>query len=143
MSDAPKAAAPEATFRSFSSKQASEYTQARGSYPKKLYDFIVEKHKTTGGETGLVVDVGCGPGNVTRDVARYFDKAIGVDAGDGMISTAAELGGETKAGAAIEYLVGTAEGFDKLPVFEGQKADLITAGTAVSEGSCLCQAHLN
>lgn len=29
----------------------------------------------------MLLDVGCGPGNATRDVALSFDEAIGVDPG--------------------------------------------------------------
>jgi len=67
------------TFRSYTAEQAKYYGSQRLSYAAALYDLVLNHHAATGGQFGLTVDVGCGPGNATRDVARHFDAALGVE----------------------------------------------------------------
>jgi hypothetical protein len=69
------------TFRSYSADQAKAYATHRLSYKPAIYDTVLNFHSSTGGNFGLLLDVGCGPGNATRDVALSFDEAIGVDPG--------------------------------------------------------------
>jgi SAM-dependent methyltransferase len=42
---------------------------------------------------GRLLDVGCGPGNVTRALAPYFAEAVGLDPDAGMLAEAARLAG--------------------------------------------------
>jgi len=130
--------AADSVFKGFSVAQAAEYAQLRGSYPKELYEFIAKHHASTGGKTGLVMDVGCGPGNVTRDVARHFDEAIGVDHGEDMVKAATKIGGETAAGNPIRYYASSAEDFDKLEDVPAGHVDMITVGTAVRTNNETC-----
>ena len=127
-SQAPAGGAPqESTFRNYNAKQASTYTQSRAGYLPKLYKVILDAHEARGGKAGSVLDVGCGPGRASREIADYFDEVTGVDPSPGMIAEAIQTGGKTKAGNDISYKVCSAEELDSLP---GQ-VDMITAATAV------------
>ena len=124
----------ERTFRQYNPDQAKAYAAGRSSYHDNLYKTIFDHHGSTGGAFKTLMDVGCGPGNATRPLAKRFETAHGVDPSPEMINTAKRLGGETASGKPIEFLVGRAEDMAGLkwdmPV-EG-KVDLLTAGMAVS-----------
>ena len=121
------------TFRSYSAEQAKYYAVSRLSYLPALYDTVLKYHATAGGKSDLVLDVGCGPGNATRDIAISFDQAIGVDAGAEMIATAIELGGKTKCGGDIKFNVSPAEELSHVKGLKPGSVDLITSAMAVSQ----------
>lgn len=74
------------TFQKFSVEDAKAYAASRGiSYPPKVFDELLQYHN---GPTDLAVDVGCGPGNVTRDLLKYFSRVVGLDNSRGMIEAA-------------------------------------------------------
>lgn len=133
----PSQASVEATFRNYSSKQAEGYAKGRGGYPPTLINFVMDHHRDTGGKTGIFLDVGCGPGNATRDLAPHFEIAFGTDAGDAMIKTATEIGGATATGAPIQFRVCPAEEIDEMKELEHGSVDMITSAVAVSTGSLL------
>ncbi|RDW77249.1 hypothetical protein BP6252_05302 [Coleophoma cylindrospora] len=116
------------TFRSYSATQAQTYATYRTSYPERFYSTILDFHHATGGQDGFLVDVGCGPGNATRDLARFFDAALGVDPGAAMIDAARGLAGVTKRGGPVAYEVAAAEEFAR--VTGGQPVDLVVAAMA-------------
>ena len=120
------------TFRTYSAAQAQAYAAGRGSYAPALYDLILSHHQSTGGRTELLLDVGGGPGNATRDLAPCFDAAIGADPGQEMIDTAGGLGGTDAAGNSIEFRVAAAEDIDKIPELAPGRVDLLTAAMSVS-----------
>ncbi|KAH8895858.1 S-adenosyl-L-methionine-dependent methyltransferase [Thozetella sp. PMI_491] len=115
------------TFRSYSAAQAKAYASGRGSYSAALYDFILQHHQATGGQTHLLLDVGCGPGNATRDLAPCFDSAVGVDPGREMIDTAREAGGLTAKEESIRYHCAGAEDIADLDGVTPASVDLLTA----------------
>ncbi|KAF7928502.1 uncharacterized protein EAE98_005558 [Botrytis deweyae] len=119
------------TFRNYTSQQAAKYAAHRLSYPSKLYETVIDHHGKTGGQFNLVLDLGCGPGNATRDIAGYFEEAIGCDAGEAMIGAARELGGKTKSGKEIVWVVGSGEEFTGLEEVREGTVDLITVAMAV------------
>jgi ubiquinone/menaquinone biosynthesis C-methylase UbiE len=119
------------TFRSYSAEQAKAYAAHRLSYEPAIYDTILNHHSETGGHFELLLDVGCGPGNATRDVALSFDRAIGVDPGASMIDAARELGGKTKSGAQIEYEISAAEEISTVKGLEEGTVDLLISAMAV------------
>ncbi|KAL5610266.1 hypothetical protein FOVSG1_004947 [Fusarium oxysporum f. sp. vasinfectum] len=118
------------TFRNYTTDQASDYAAGRLGYTDALIDFILNYHRSTNGETGCVVDVGCGPGTATQKLAPHFDLAYGVDPGESMITTATTLGGKTGTGAPIVYKLSTAEDIDKINDIPHSSIDMITAATA-------------
>jgi trans-aconitate 3-methyltransferase len=119
------------TFRSYSAQEAKLYAASRLSYSQNIYNKVLDHHIATRGKFGLLLDVGCGPGNATRDLALYFDRAIGADPGAQMIEAANALGGNTKSGNAIEFLVGPAEDISQFKGLEPGSVDLLTAAMAV------------
>lgn len=124
--------ATEKTFTNYSKEQADKYANARPAYSQELYKVITEHHTTTGGKLDTVLDVGCGPGLATRDIAKHFAHAIGVDAGQSMIEKARQLGGQTNTSEPIRYEVTGAEqlGSNLSPPIPDSSIDLITAANA-------------
>ena len=124
----------ELTFRQYTPNQAKAYAAGRSSYHDNLYKIIFDHHSSTGGAFTTLMDVGCGPGNSTRPLAKRFETAYGVDPSPEMINTAKRLGGVTALGKQIDFLVGRAEdmGGSNWDKDSGGKVDLLTAGMAVS-----------
>jgi 2-polyprenyl-3-methyl-5-hydroxy-6-metoxy-1,4-benzoquinol methylase len=120
------------TFRHYKPIQASSYAKHRGSYNDSLYSTILSYHTSTGGTMNTLLDVGCGHGNATRELAMSFQKAIGVDPGEEMINQAKIIGGKTAAGIPIEWAVGNAESVGEKQGIEVGSVDVLSAAMAVS-----------
>jgi trans-aconitate 3-methyltransferase len=118
------------TFRAYSTSQARAYGAARTSYTTALYDAILDHHLSSGGKRDLLLDVGCGPGNATRDLAVHFDRAVGADPGAEMIETAKELGGKSGLGDEVAFLQRGAEDCEQAA--EPGSVSLLTAAMAAS-----------
>ncbi|CAD6573198.1 MAG: hypothetical protein ASARMPRED_005930 [Alectoria sarmentosa] len=122
----------ESTFRSYTPALAKAYAAGRGSYHENLFNTIIDNHKSTGGSMQVLLDIGCGPGNSTRPLARHFDSAFGIDPSPEMINTARNLSAapDTASGKSIIFSVGKAEEMDG-PFRETEHGvDLLTSGTA-------------
>lgn len=119
------------TFRSYTLEEAKIYATHRLSYPEALYNKVLEHHASTGGQFGLLFDVGCGPGNATRDVALSFDEALGADPGEAMIGAARDLGGKMKSGKGIRYEVSGAEEISGVEGLARESVDLLISAMAV------------
>ncbi|KYQ90596.1 putative SAM dependent methyltransferase [Tieghemostelium lacteum] len=104
-------------FKDYFGGVGDKYRDFRPSYPEELYDII---KKTAGNQTKLAVDVGCGNGQATVELAKFFDKVIGIDPSEGQIKNAIKRDN-------IEYLVSPAEEI-KLPE---KSIDMITVAQAV------------
>ena len=122
----------EATFKKFTSKEASAYNANRKTYPLALYDIIFDYHASTSpsGSFHTLIDLGCGPGNSTKPLTEKFAHVIGVDPSPGMIDTAQKnyQENDSRVGGKVDFLVGRAEDMGGVDI----KADMITAATAVS-----------
>jgi SAM-dependent methyltransferase len=66
---------------------AAYYATGRMAYPPELAAALVTELRLD--RTGVLLDVGCGPGSLTLLLAPDFVRAIGVDADQGMIDEAA------------------------------------------------------
>jgi trans-aconitate 3-methyltransferase len=123
------------TFINYTTAQAQAYAAGRAPYPPALIDTILSLYDDTADRPSstTLVDVGCGPGTATRQLAPHFSRVIGLDPSAAMIGTARALGGRTRTGAAIEYSVCGAEEIDAelcaLGVGLGS-VDLVVAATA-------------
>ncbi|ERS96917.1 hypothetical protein HMPREF1624_06244 [Sporothrix schenckii ATCC 58251] len=131
MSSAPQ----ETTFRKYNAKQGEHYANARPDYHPSVYDFVTTTHKATGGQFDILVDLGCGPGNVARALAPQFAHAYGIDPAPGMLATAKELGGTSASGEAIHYGEGGANDFgaaggDADVALKDGTVDLVAVGNA-------------
>lgn len=127
---------PEATFRAYNSEQAKRYAAGRATYRPQLYDVIFSHHTSTGGQFERVVDIGCGTGQATNELAKHFDYAWGLDPGTAMLDLAKEISvdSKTKAGHAINWQLSSAEDVDKLVdqgMMQEQSVDMITVAMAV------------
>ena len=125
----------EPTFKKYDSAQANAYAASRNSYHENLFRVILDHHRSTGGSFGTLLDAGCGPGNSTRPLAKYFEKAYGIDPSLEMINTAKSTSTELKAGKtsngnSIDFIVGRAEDIGN--VQNGpEKVDLLISAMAV------------
>ncbi len=125
----------ESTFRTYTPALAKAYAAGRGSYHENLFKIILDKHTSTGGAMHVLLDVGCGPGNSTRPLAKHFASAFGIDPSPEMINTAKHLGTkspqETASGESIAFCVGRAEDMEGPFRQPGHGVDLLTSGMAV------------
>ncbi|KAK1996014.1 methyltransferase domain-containing protein [Colletotrichum falcatum] len=128
----PSPPATEKTFRAFTEAQAASYARGRPGYHRSLYDQICDHHTSTGGRLDALLDVGCGPGTVTRELGPRFARAIGLDPSEGMIAAARSLGGVSSTSEPIRFDVSPAEelGSALSPAVPDASVDLITAATA-------------
>jgi len=62
---------------------APYYARYRVRYPKELFDQIVETFGLDG--KGRLLDLGCGTGELTIPLAKYFEKALALDPDAGML----------------------------------------------------------
>lgn len=135
MAHAPSSVKPfeaEKTFKAYNKAQGEAYARIRFDYHPYLYETVIKHHSSTGGQLENLVDLGCGPGNVTRALAPHFSRAFGLDPSEGMVDVARSLGGSTSTLDPIAFQTSTAEeiGANLSPPFEASSVDLITAGNA-------------
>ena len=85
-----KAGESEGMFRS----PSSYYTEFRKPYPKRIFDLIRENFRPD--PKDVLLDVGCGTGQIALPLSRDFDRVIGVDLSQEMVvaarRNAADLG---------------------------------------------------
>lgn len=118
----------ETTFKNYNSEDAKTYAAYRPSYAPKLIEIIVNSHKASNGEMELVMDIGCGPGIATRQIASHFRHAIGIDASPAMIETAQKTTCLSGSGEQATFKVCASEDIDQY--FEPNSVDMITVATA-------------
>ncbi|KAL4422964.1 hypothetical protein ABPG75_009161 [Micractinium tetrahymenae] len=73
--------------------QSEAYSQLRPRYTAHLYDRILGWAGLAGqhAQRGLAVDLGCGSGQATADLAALFDRVVGVDASAEQLRHAPQL----------------------------------------------------
>ncbi|KAF4784196.1 methyltransferase domain-containing protein [Colletotrichum scovillei] len=128
----PAPAPVEKTFRAYTKEQGATYAKGRLGYDQRIYNYIYDHHVSTGGQTDSLLDIGCGPGTVARELSPRFTRTIALDPSVGMIDAARALGGATSAPEPIRFEVSTAEelGSNLSPPVADASVDLITAATA-------------
>lgn len=87
------------------SATVDDYDRYRPDYPEALYDWLLEDCALSPGDT--VVDVGCGTGIATRQLAARGLGVVGVDPNEAMLAAARRAGGE-----GITYVQTDAETLD-------------------------------
>lgn len=122
----------EKTFRSYDQEQGNAYAKARRDYHPSLYQTVLDRHTSTGGQLDTLVDVGCGPGLAARALAPSFAHVIGLDLSEGMLATARSMGGATATSEPVSFQLSSAEqlGRDLSPPIQDASVDLITAAKA-------------
>jgi SAM-dependent methyltransferase len=121
------------TFRSYKPDQAAAYAKGRGSYPEALYRAILEYHHSKNAGFDVILDVGCGTGGATRDLAGFFSSAIGTDPGQAMISQAIQASrlAVTASGTSVQYEVLAAEELHVSNFVKVGSVDLLKAAMSV------------
>ncbi|MGB3068846.1 MAG: class I SAM-dependent methyltransferase [Ottowia sp.] len=104
------------THRNWFDQGGKAYSRFRPEYPPELARFLASVSPST----ALAVDVGCGNGQLTTQLAAHFDKVLGTDPSADQIAHAA-------AHPHVEYANASAE--ELFPVAD-HSADLITAAQA-------------
>jgi SAM-dependent methyltransferase len=117
----------ESTFRSYNEADSKLYAQLRRKYHPSVYNTLLTHHTFTGGQLSHVLDLGCGPGLATQDLAPHFAHATGLDASPNMISFAQTLGLKTASSEPVDFRVSSAEAMDGIA---DDSVDLITAANA-------------
>ncbi|EDV24324.1 putative methyltransferase [Trichoplax sp. H2] len=99
---------------------AKAYARYRPTYPAEVYEQILQflTGKDDRVKYDLAVDVGCGSGQSTKPLARYFTQVIGLDPSQGQI----QQGNEKKENANVTLQVGSGE---QLPC-HSNSVDLLT-----------------
>ncbi|KAI1122262.1 S-adenosyl-L-methionine-dependent methyltransferase [Nemania abortiva] len=123
-------ASEEETFRAYTQAQGETYAARRPGYSPELFKIIIAHHTSTGGQLDTVVDIGCGTGQATLDLAPYFANAIGLDPSEGMIGTARASAESANLPIRFEVSAAEALGTDLEPHIADGSVDLLTAATA-------------
>lgn len=76
-----------------------------------------------------LLDLGCGPGKATHDLAPFFDAAVGIDHSKEMINVAKSMDYMAK-DTPIHFEVATEKDFDTVPGVEPGSVDLVTVAMA-------------
>ncbi|KAJ1303382.1 hypothetical protein OPQ81_011574 [Rhizoctonia solani] len=116
-----------ATFAK-STFNAAFYASFRPTYPRALFEFIYAYHaqsRRAGWER--VVDLGCGTGQATLEVAEQFKAAIGCDPSEGMIENARLAAGQSGRARKPDFVVSPAE---KLSFLGDSSVDMAVAAQA-------------
>jgi ubiquinone/menaquinone biosynthesis C-methylase UbiE len=117
----------EATFSSYKKDESKQYAQVRMAYHPSVYETAIAHHTATGGHLDSLLDVGCGPGLATRDLAAHFKHVTGIDAGESMIEVARSMNIQTSSSEPVRFELTTAEEMAGIP---DASIDLITAANA-------------
>ncbi|WP_456271070.1 class I SAM-dependent methyltransferase [Bacillus sp. AK031] len=99
------------------------YAKYRHPYPKELFDKIIDVYEPD--STGMLLDIGCGTGEIAVPLAPNFKNVMGLDINSGMLSAAASRAEEALV-SNIAWRLAAAEELDNLP----GDFDLITAGNS-------------
>ena len=111
-------------------EHAKLYAKYRPTYPNGVFEEIVKYCKSGGEEKlhlGLAVDVGCGSGQSTRPLCRYFRHVIGTDVSEEQIKSAIAQTGDSES-AKISFHNGPGE---DLSFLKDSSVDLITIAQAL------------
>jgi len=117
----------ESTFRSYGKDESERYAQLRLAYHPSVYESIIAQHTANGGKLDNLLDVGCGPGLATRDLAAYFRHVTGIDPGASMIEVAQSMDLKTSTSELVVFKLTSAE---EMAGIEDNSIDVITAANA-------------
>lgn len=112
-------------------KHAALYLRGRPPYQKVVIPWLLEyyhrKHPTSvGSKIPLAIDVACGNGQLTSELAGSFDRVIGVDISEAMLKSARIHNAHPN----VAYKLGLAEKLSE--VCAGETPDVITLGMGMA-----------
>lgn len=111
-------------------EHAKLYAKYRPTYPDALYEEIFRyctTHVTCNASSDTAVDVGCGSGQSTRPLCRYFRHVIGSDVSEEQIKSAIAQTNSSEA-ENIQFQISPGE---DLSFLEDNSADLVTIAQAL------------
>ncbi|KAJ2724702.1 trans-aconitate methyltransferase 1 [Coemansia sp. Benny D115] len=94
------------------------YLALRPTYNRSMVRWLLDYHQ---GSHDCALDVACGPGTFTVDLAPHFDRVVGIDPSPNMIDSA-KNDAQSKCVKNIDYKQGSAE---SLPI-DSDSVDLLT-----------------
>uniref|UniRef100_UPI00398E497B putative methyltransferase DDB_G0268948 n=1 Tax=Pristiophorus japonicus TaxID=55135 RepID=UPI00398E497B len=104
-------------------EHAALYQKYRPLSPAEIHNLILNYlQRKKGKPFSLAVDVGCGSGQSSRELAPFFEKVVGIDVSEAQIEEAKKMGGLDN----VSYRLGLAEQLE----FEDSSVDLVIAGTS-------------
>jgi len=118
------------SYRYFEGKNhAAAYAATRPTPPATLIEKIVNKIGSPAGKS-LAVDVGCGTGQATFDLADHFDRVVGVDISENQINEARRSAenDEKRGKRVVEFKVGS---YMYLKELADASVDLVTCCQAI------------
>lgn len=106
---------------------ANAYSKFRPTYPSSLFDYIkaYREKSSSGKPTKLTVDLACGTGQATQDLAKFSKRVVGIDHSEVMVNEARKFLPDSK----FEFKVGTDADLNR--ILEPKSVDLL----AVAEGA--------
>lgn len=111
-------------------KRAESYTKYRPHYQETVIPWLLDYHRRRNpvetSKIPLAIDVACGGGQLTGQLAKACDRVIGVDIAPAMLDAAQRHNNHQN----IDYRLGSAQ--EVARVCEGEKADIITVGMAIT-----------
>ena len=114
------------SIRLFEGKEHAQlYAKYRPTFPDDIYDEIIKYCSSKTGRD-LAVDVGCGSGQSTRPLSRYFRKVIGSDVSEQQIKSA--IAKTTEEHGNITYQTSPGE---NLSFIGDNSVDLVTVSQAL------------
>lgn len=92
-------------------KSAAEYyAKYRPKFPPELFKYLIAKFNLNG--QGRLLDLGCGTGNLTIPLAKYFEEVVGLDPEQEMLDQA-KIEADSKGVDNIQWLKMMAEDIDQ------------------------------
>lgn len=105
----------------------TSYASSRPTYSALLYNTVLNfcnaHHAGSGNAVGSLLDLGCGPGTVARELAPHFATVTAVDPSEGMVARARQLTTDPKISV-------RQAGVEDVSFLADSSVDLAVAGTA-------------
>lgn len=116
-------------------EHAEIYLKSRPPYQNVAIPWLIDYyHRKNSTERSkkipLAIDVACGNGQLTRKLAEYCDRVIGIDISPAMIESARQHSHLPN----VEYRLGSERDLRKLCA--GEKANIVTVGLAINFFNC-------
>src|SRR5215469_11171782 len=83
---------------------AAYYTRYRLPYPEAMFEHLQRALAFDG--SGMALDLGCGPGRLALELAGKFEKIVGIDPDDEML-TEARKAAQAAGAANVKFLKGS------------------------------------
>lgn len=104
-----------------SPEHATVYTKFRPIYPPDVLKNVFHFYEDGCKEYNFALDIGCGSGQSTRELASHFSRVTGIDVSQSQIEKAPQISN-------VRFMVGAAE---NLSFFQDNSVNLITVAQSL------------